>query len=664
MFSSRRRTSHFMKSFALIKNFAVVMAIVLLESAMFGISARAQESEGVQSVTVSLEANAALPEAVTLPPKTANCESCGIKLQLAAWDDEESVVAAQTVAAKPVTPATDPVAKNAQNLAGRLLSRDEPTADVMARILRQAGFGIKSPDGTVIAEPDRTTSQNIAFDPWEVQGMTLMARDGIRIPLSDLSLMLSKSLLQSQGDSFNTLLLDGIRHNARSDHPGLRFWALFIAEMGRQSAEPYDLLGNVDASKVQLSPVQVAFVLRRLEVDLYTKVHISTKKNAAVGGRLIPASFSPVSTAGAPCTFTDTQQTIMDVNAKVATTGFKKLIGLISEGAGKLIGAASKVLSIAKVIMTYAALKADIQLENAPLVRTKNRIAGEQRVITAKFTTSFPENTQWLNCARIVLNSVGLDYSQPNQATPAKGASVNWVAIEGFPDPVEFKIADGGGPLRQVTDDNGMCRVTVQGAAQKQKLPDDATPIEKKATVRAVVNLQAANIFKDFKSVGGSILSPFSIPGELLKRMWPYSFDYTFPIRDWEAHYKFDNLTHRWTAQGNGVTVVVTITLSGEFKGKDPYKEPWQIKYHYRMHASGLGKQVSNDETVPFDVYLSDLGVISPNPRYELFNSNKGSLLFRVSPSPMMTFKQQLGARGFKPDSQSATVPVEVGPAK
>lgn len=642
---------------------AILLGVGLLKAAVLPHPVQAQSNGGAQSTTVSLASRVAPTENVKSPAKTAGCESCGIKLQLAAWDDAKDDAAIRSVAAQT---ATDPLANNARKLAKQLLHSDEPAADVIARILRKAGFGIKRPDGTIIAQPDGINSQNIAFDPWEVKGMTLMARDGIRVPLSDISLLLSTSLSEPQSDSFNSLLLDGIRKNAQSANSGLRFWALFIVEMGRQSEEPYDLLKEVEVSKVQLSPIQVAFIVRRLEVDLYAKsqsIEISRGDIDGVRGRIVPvlSPFPSRSMAAAPCTFTKTEQTIMDVNGKVASKGFRKLISLISAGAAKLASAANKALSFAKVIMTYAALKANIKLENSPLVRTKNRTPGEQRTITATFTVSFPQNTQWVNCARFVLNGVGLDYSQPNQGTPADGASVNWVAIAGFPAPVTFK----GDPLNHVTDSQGMTTVEIIGAAQKQKLPDNATPVQKTATVRAVVNLQAANIFKDFTSAGGTIISPFRMPGELLKKMWPYSLTYTFPVKDWEVRYKFKDLKTKWNVEAffldkwNHIDTL-TWSVSGNLCTGQPFADPWLMDFSQNgSYAS------SSIPDVP--VHLSETGTVSlPESRLFHLEPTNGflSVTFRPGPPATLTLKitPASGAPNVRyiPSSQTVTVPVEL----
>ena len=66
------------------------------------------------------------------------------------------------------------------------------------------------------------------------------------------------------------MLLAGIRESAASGVPERVFFAHMIAEMGKRSPVPYNILdADVDPATIRLDPIQREMILMRLAGDLH-----------------------------------------------------------------------------------------------------------------------------------------------------------------------------------------------------------------------------------------------------------------------------------------------------------------------------------------------------------------------------------------------------------
>ena len=87
-------------------------------------------------------------------------------------------------------------------------------------------------------------AQGIVFDAWEVAAIAKLYGDGMQIKLSDLSAAFSSHIVPLKDAPVAALFVDGIRTAAQGNQPAKRCWARFIAELGRRSVQPYDLLSQ------------------------------------------------------------------------------------------------------------------------------------------------------------------------------------------------------------------------------------------------------------------------------------------------------------------------------------------------------------------------------------------------------------------------------------
>jgi len=420
-----------------------------------------------------------------------------------------------------------------------------------------SGFSVRGDDGSLAYESVKP-GQGIMIDAWEVAALAKLYGDGMQTRLTDLGNSLSTTFHPLKNAPVANLFLDGLRTSAKGDQQAMRFWADFIAELGRQSEQSYDLLApDVDTAKVNLDAIQVSLILRRLTVDLKLQEE-STAKNKKkaqlspdwernpqwrpasydlkdeASGHIQDAVWHPerrahlvfVQDGGGgklPCTLSDLEGQIMDANAAAAAKGFDKMLEYMAEhgvqGAEKF-GAATSIanamLAIIKLIAAYACMETDITMAGGPpLVRTQSIYQpGEKRTLTATVRENIGK-WQALNCTRIALNGVNLDISLPNDG-PLSGVKTQWVLTSGametshgeitypivelvFPDGTPT-IQNASGPITDAsapkTDADGHTTIDIEGVKQREQL-SSPVPLMKQAAVRFTVAAKPANMSQD-----------------------------------------------------------------------------------------------------------------------------------------------------------------------
>lgn len=341
--------------------------------------------------------------------------------------------------------------------------RDEQSVPALLAAIMAAGFGVRDSDGSVTQTLQ--PGQGLVFEAWEVAAMAKMYGEKRSVELSSLTGAL-KSIPDLKQAALDKIVLDGIRANAESNQPMLRFWARFIVELARHSDEPYDMLAAAaNPSNVRLDAIQAALVLRRLFGDIYAfsqrgkqayekfrrfdvrnhdaiaraEFHVGSPRarslNAHARVTQAPQGSQP------PCHLEDGEDTVADVRATAITTAFNELIEFakkkIGGSAGDLFGSyasfadiANILLAYAKFVATYAALETEITVENPPLVRNTDVTPGQPRRLTAKVTMNIGK-WQQVNCIRWLLNAgTGMDFNLLNDG-PLGGVEVNWHLVEG-----------------------------------------------------------------------------------------------------------------------------------------------------------------------------------------------------------------------------------------
>jgi len=503
-------------------------------------------------------------------------------------------------------------------LAKTIAVGDDQSMPALLTAILTAGFGIRDSDGgvTQTVQP----GQGLIFDAWEIAAMAKMFGERRTVELSYLCDAF-RAIPELKQAPLEKIIINGIRKQSSSEQPELRFWARFIVELGKRSAEPYDLLKAADDKRVRIDAIQNALILRRLMGDLHA---VGQRAKQALKRSDQPGRETKVAYAHAPqqqpCRQSDIESIVNDLEATLSTWGFGELMGWIHEKIGgtagelfekygKFINVANIILAYAKFIATYAALETEITIENPPLVRIKTRGSGYPRNLTAKVTMNIGK-WQQVNCFRWLLNyGTGMDFSLMNDG-PIEGAVVNWHITEGgFADYyhsgdrsaqlVQFK---GTGPRIQdagtsagigstavsnltstKTDAQGKASIILEGAYRPKDIPPPHNEVMKKAVVMTTVKIKGGDIKGDAVDILGHLLGgALTIPAELLYRTdWASTATLDVPVKDWEScdsngwegtityTKKFDNTMVSDGEKGRSETVqkenyTATITFGGE----------------------------------------------------------------------------------------------------
>ena len=509
-------------------------------------------------------------------------------------------------------------------LAKSLAARDEQSMPALLTALMTAGVGIRDSDGAVTqtVEP----GQGLIFEAWEIASMAKMYGERRTVELSELSDGL-RSVPELKQAPFEKIIIDGIRKQATSAHPELRFWARFIVELGLQSDEPYDLLRTDTDKKIRIDAIQSALILRRLSGDIYA---LGKRSQLAVNnpGSKLHFAHAPQSQ---PCRQSDMEATINDIRATALTSAFGGLLswvesrigssGDLVKAYGKFMNVANILLAYAKFIATYAALETEITIANPPLVRVTRAGSGESRQLTAKVSMNIGK-WQQVNCFRWLLNAgTGLDFNLMNDG-PLEGVGVNWLIVGGgFADAyhsgdlsqqiVQFKgsgprIQDagtyagipgkGGTPVGNLTetktDGQGNARIILEGANRRNYIPKPHVPVMKNAVVMTTVKLKGGDIKGDAVDVAGHLLGGLlTLPAELLYRTaWASTARIEVPVKDFETcdggwfgtvtyvEHREDKLGKYETASRNHLETIEVKGTTGTSQGKVDTKQIYEVQ--------------------------------------------------------------------------------------
>ena len=451
----------------------------------------------------------------------------------------------------------------AAELAKRVMAEDEQSTAALLTAVQMSGFSVRADDGSLAYESVQP-GQGIMIDAWEVAALAKVFGDGLQINLADLSNAFASGMPALKNAPVDKLLLDGLRAAANGNQPAMRFWADFIAELGRQSRKHYDLLmPYVDSAIVDLDAIQVSLILRRLAADLMIQekskkaqwappIHdwnwLSSQRELASyaledgtqphvrdavwhpesGPRLVLVQEGGGSNL--PCTLTEFASKLMDGYAYVSGKTFDALLEQVErEGAekyGKATSKANAVLALIKLIAFYACLETDVTMDgNPPLVRTQSIYQpGERRTLIGTVREN-TKNWQAINCTRIALNGANLDISLPNDG-PVEGVKTEWMLKEGGTRVsgtgitwgfVEF-VAPNGTPLIQTamvpisnpaapkTNGEGHTTIDLEGMKQREPL-SNPVPVMKQAQVNFSVAAKAVSMSQDLIDAAGNGVS-------------------------------------------------------------------------------------------------------------------------------------------------------------
>jgi putative cell wall-binding protein len=421
------------------------------------------------------------------------------------------------------------------------LDRSVAARAAMLTALRFAGLTVLASDGSTVVAPQQGRGQGMAVEAWEAYALADVAIAQRADDLHGVGADLVTIIDDLDGAPVAELLLDGIREAAADPDAVLHGWAWLLVESGRQAPTPHDLLTEAP-EQIQLTHLQHALIVRRFVGDVVALVHGYDPSPAARSAQL--AGFQQAAATPRPCTTTGIDQAILDYSALTISKAFGKLFELLEsrlvpspdplnpqniEKINKWLSRVSAGLDWIQVAVTYGLLEIKVSIPSLgqgdgtgvqpPIVRTPTAEAGDQHdiVTTLRLNTG---HGQVLNCFRILLNVLGLDFSLP-QDGPVQGAQVNTIlhnaGVSGGRRPT-LTSAPGQSQFGHVTDADGKVVFGVIGIARTRDLdPDLIIGVDREELFLAEAVLKPPDLLEDFKDIGLSAIS--GGPAALIKSL-------------------------------------------------------------------------------------------------------------------------------------------------
>lgn len=445
---------------------------------------------------------------------------------------------------------TDNLDQAAVRMAQQITKSDEHSLSVLLAALQTAGFSIIDERGKVLRAPSGDgKGQGLGIYDFEVVGSLKLDNRGVSISLEKIAGTITKDTPQISSAQFAELMLKELRaHAVNADNAYLRFWARLIIELGKSSAHPVDLM-TASLSKVKLSMLQTTLLIRRVQGDL------SALQTLPKDIGMIPPPFSQRHVFVSPlwkmddvprihlvfdssiptpaCHITGDDALILDGAANVLGLGQGWWMGLLEKsnvaGMGTTLGKLSNGLAITNMVLAWGKLvaavtmlKGEIIVETPlPLVRTKNSVPGDKRLMTARIWSEVGKK-ELLNCLRPAINiATGLDFDLPVDG-PVGDTAIEWhfagenetrVNNAGTRNLKKFVVFESPlgknrDPEKQLTDNNGISQMLLVGAAKIPAVAYQKNPkkVTKTAHVLVGVTLKSSKDFaQNLIDIGGSI---------------------------------------------------------------------------------------------------------------------------------------------------------------
>jgi hypothetical protein len=218
----------------------------------------------------------------------------------------------------------------------------------------------------------------------------------------------------------------------------------------------------------------------------------------------------------------------------------------------KGVGIANTIIAWFKTIMSVARQNINVEVENAPLIRTKTRSPGEQRTARAKVQIDFPKSDV-LKAIRIAGNLTSVDLQLPDGG-PVGGAKVVWRLPEGSyntkyqtakggweykPELAVVQFAQGAGYV-STTNDDGEATITIEGVPQRKQLSSTVRPYPRRAVIAVEVTIKVGNLTQDLNdaintAMGGVITGGLGFIADMvLRTSFFFQKGRVFEVTDWK----------------------------------------------------------------------------------------------------------------------------------
>ncbi|ODT46874.1 MAG: hypothetical protein ABS70_00130 [Nitrospira sp. SCN 59-13] len=156
-----------------------------------------------------------------------------------------------------------------------------------------AGFGILDSRKRLIVGVPRQPEVGMPLENWEVTLLARSAAEQLTVPFADFEADVLLAVGDEQdGRLLLKMLVADIRAGVADASPTVRLWAGLIVELGRQSANPYDLLTVMDLSGIHLNGLQQVLMLKHLAAE-FIALSIHQASTPSVSRLTVPLSVAP-----------------------------------------------------------------------------------------------------------------------------------------------------------------------------------------------------------------------------------------------------------------------------------------------------------------------------------------------------------------------------------
>jgi hypothetical protein len=488
----------------------------------------------------------------------------------------------------PALPAAAPLPKGpadyqAAQLASEVAGGGPESLPALLTALASSGIAVRAATGSLL-RPASSPEQGIVIDQGYVEVLEMLAQNDVLVPLTSFANALGGVIPALKAAPVAADILDGLRADAVSQRPQVRFLARFVVSLVADTGyNPSNILTDSNPATVTIDGVAMNLITLRLAADLNGL--LAGGKPAVVHSHLQ----LPQGSSAGPCNLNESESTIMDGAANVITTAYDKLMEYLHEHqvntgvlGGKLQGSVNVLFALAKMYAYLAWTKVELSVSpGPPLVRTKSQQRpGAMTVLTVHQFVDLHKYAQMINCFRIMLNPLGLDMSVPTSGDVAganpvfecwQGCSTGLVNQgtfnKGF---VEFTRADPNDPStadpqHQRTNGNGKASIGIEGQTQPDKVPDNAQPVKKMAEFVVRMQLKAPSMSQDLvDAIPGASIGFATVANAFLETLLRTNLlkfaTYWLPVIDWNVDLGPYSGTFNLTYTSQGVTG----TMSGK----------------------------------------------------------------------------------------------------
>lgn len=313
-----------------------------------------------------------------------------------------------------------------------------------------------------------------------------------------------------------------------------------------------------------LSLLQVALITRVLAADVrQVAMRTSNSSGQAAAPRLrfprLP--LAAINVAQASASGPSLGQQFSGAIGDIWATGWGAYTGAVLEHHlpenkfSKGVAVANTLIAWFKTIMSVVQQNISIEVENAPLIRTKTRSPGERRTARAKVAIDFPKSDV-LKAIRAAANVTTVDLQLPDGG-PISGAKVVWRLPEGSYN-TKYQTAKGGWEYKpefavvqfaqagsnaayiSTTNDAGEATITIEGVPQKKNLSSTVRPYPRRAVIAVEVTMKVGNLTQDMNdavntALGGPVAGGLGFLADMvLRTSFFFHKGRVFEVRDWK----------------------------------------------------------------------------------------------------------------------------------